>query len=74
MGSHFCIFDHFKETSPNESTTEDVFDVVYVLDKELKRYWINYILSKCMVLEVEKNSFVVLRTIIMSGYFRLWEY
>lgn len=71
MWSHLGILNHLEEASPDEGTTQDVFDVVYVFDKELKRNWVNNILGECVIFKVEQHSFVILRPIIVGTHFRL---
>jgi hypothetical protein len=52
MGSHLSIFDHLEETSPDQSSTQDICNRVDVLDKEVERSLVDNIFSEGVILEV----------------------
>ena len=71
MRGHFGIFDHFEEASPDEGAAQDVLNVVHVLYEEFQRNWVDHILGERVVLEVQQHRLVVVRAIVVGGYFGL---
>lgn len=66
VGFHLSILDHLKETSPNEGSTQDIVDVMEVLFEVCKGNLVNHVFGKSVVLEVEKDSLVVVGSIVES--------
>lgn len=59
MRCHSCIFDHFEKGSPNQSSAENILDLVDSFHKEIERNWVNDVLHEGMILKVQEDCFVL---------------
>lgn len=65
-GFHFSILDHFKVTSPNQSSAQDIMDVVQIFLEICQWNFINDVFGKGMVFKVEQNSLIIVQAIVES--------
>lgn len=53
VSSHFPVLDHFEKASPDQGPAENVSDIMQVLLEVGQRYFINNVLGKSVILEVQ---------------------
>ena len=69
---HFSVFYHFKETSPNQGSAQNIVDVVEVFLKVGQRNLIDDVFNEGMVFEVQKDGLVIVGTIVVSNIISFW--
>lgn len=52
MGFHLGILDHLEKASPNQSSAQNIGNMVNILCEETQRCSINDVFGKCLILVV----------------------